>query len=361
QEAQTTVEALRGAGDMIDRLQTQLHGLGNPKQKHAIAADQAARHDAVDARRQTAAQALATSQTTAAELGTALADFDDLDRALAQARAALQSHLDAYQAVLGHRTLAQQVETRRATLAKVYSQIESAQAALDAAQKAADAARARFDAPAYAAAREQEQTLRTQMGVHESETRYTRERLARQEAEVETLQALAQEMAEMQARQQTIQTQEKSLEKIRTLLREAQPFIARALVQRISSSAEQIFGDIMQDYSRHLQWGEDYGITLRVDDHERQFAQLSGGEQMSAALAVRLALLREMSNIEVAFFDEPTANLDEARRESLARQILQVRGFRQLFVISHDDTFEQATQNVIRVERVNGSSRVYVG
>ena len=79
---------------------------------------------------------------------------------------------------------------------------------------------------------------------------------------------------------------------------------------------------------------------------------------MSAALAVRLALLREMSNIDVAFFDEPTTNLDDARRESLARQILDVRGFRQLFVISHDDTFEQATQNVIRIKRVDGLSEI---
>ena len=106
----------------------------------------------------------------------------------------------------------------------------------------------------------------------------------------------------------------------------------------------------MQDYSRHLSWNEDYGISLDVDGRERQFAQLSGGEQMSAALSVRLALLREMSNIDIAFFDEPTTNLDEARRESLARQILEVKGFRQLFVISHDDTFEQSTENVIRVE-----------
>lgn len=70
---------------------------------------------------------------------------------------------------------------------------------------------------------------------------------------------------------------------------------------------------------------------------------------MSAALSVRLALLREMSNIDVAFFDEPTTNLDATRRESLARQILDVKGFNQLFVISHDDTFEQTTDNVIRL------------
>jgi exonuclease SbcC len=40
----------------------------------------------------------------------------------------------------------------------------------------------------------------------------------------------------------------------------------------------------------------------------------------------------------------------------LARQILDVKGFRQLFVISHDDTFEQVTQNLIRIARVEGAS-----
>jgi exonuclease SbcC len=72
---------------------------------------------------------------------------------------------------------------------------------------------------------------------------------------------------------------------------------------------------------------------------------------MSAALAVRLALVREMSTLTIAFFDEPTANLDSVRREALAQQILSVRGFTQLFVISHDDTFEEATQNLVRLVR----------
>jgi exonuclease SbcC len=136
--------------------------------------------------------------------------------------------------------------------------------------------------------------------------------------------------------------------------------VTRAIVKQISFEAAQIFGELMGDYSRRLHWNEDYGITLEVDGHERQFAQLSGGEQMSAALSVRLALLREMSDIDVAFFDEPTTNLDETRRESLARQILEIKGFRQLFVISHDDTFEQSTENLVRIQKINGVSVVGV-
>jgi exonuclease SbcC len=98
--------------------------------------------------------------------------------------------------------------------------------------------------------------------------------------------------------------------------------------------------------------------VLSTEGRDRTFQQLSGGEQMAAGLAVRLALLREVSTIDVAFFDEPTANLDGARRANLAQQILNIKGFSQLFVISHDDTFEQDTDHVVRLHKENGISIV---
>ena len=79
---------------------------------------------------------------------------------------------------------------------------------------------------------------------------------------------------------------------------------------------------------------------------------------MSAALAVRLALLREMSEIDFAFFDEPTQNMDSERRSNLAEQIRAVRGFEQLIVISHDDTFEHHTENLIRLRKVDEETQL---
>ena len=73
---------------------------------------------------------------------------------------------------------------------------------------------------------------------------------------------------------------------------------------------------------------------------------------MAAALAVRLALLKVLAELDVAFFDEPTTNMDRDRREQLAEALGNLKTFRQLFIISHDDTFEHLTENVIRVERV---------
>ena len=68
---------------------------------------------------------------------------------------------------------------------------------------------------------------------------------------------------------------------------------------------------------------------------------------MAAALAVRLALLKELSEVNIAFFDEPTTNMDEERRRNLAQQIGRIKDFHQLFVISHDDSFEGYTDQVI--------------
>ncbi len=110
----------------------------------------------------------------------------------------------------------------------------------------------------------------------------------------------------------------------------------------------------MGDRSAQLSWTEDYEITLVRQGLKRSFAQLSGGEQMSAALAVRLALLKKLSAINIAFFDEPTQNMDEQRRTNLAEQIRRVRGFDQLIVISHDDTFEQGLDSLIRLRKQDG-------
>jgi exonuclease SbcC len=88
---------------------------------------------------------------------------------------------------------------------------------------------------------------------------------------------------------------------------------------------------------------------LEEGGYDRPFINLSGGEQMAAALSVRLALLKQLSDIRIAFFDEPTTNMDAERRENLAAEIGQIKHFDQLFVISHDDTFEGYVDNHIRV------------
>lgn len=139
---------------------------------------------------------------------------------------------------------------------------------------------------------------------------------------------------------------------IRDTLKEAAPRIARNYVHHVALEANQMFREITGNAERTLKWTEDYGIQLEEDGHDRPFGNLSGGEQMSAALSVRLALLKQLSDIKLAFFDEPTTNMDAERRERLAEQVSQItqkQTFDQLFIISHDDTFEHYVDNVLTV------------
>ena len=134
---------------------------------------------------------------------------------------------------------------------------------------------------------------------------------------------------------------------IRDTLKEAAPRVARNYVHHVSVEACQMYREICGHADQTLNWSVDYGISLEEEGYERPFGNLSGGEQMAAALSVRLAILRQLSDIRIAFFDEPTTNMDATRRENLAQQISQIKNFDQLFVISHDDTFDQYVDNVI--------------
>ena len=139
---------------------------------------------------------------------------------------------------------------------------------------------------------------------------------------------------------------------IRNTLKEAAPRVARNYVHHVSIEANQMFREISGNAERTLKWADDYGILLEEDGHERPFQNLSGGEQMAAAMSVRLALLKQLSDIRLAFFDEPTMNMDAERRERLAEQISKIterQTFDQLFVISHDDTFEGYVDSVVNV------------
>ncbi|HYJ91976.1 MAG TPA: SMC family ATPase, partial [Pyrinomonadaceae bacterium] len=136
---------------------------------------------------------------------------------------------------------------------------------------------------------------------------------------------------------------------IRDTLREAAPRVARNYVHHVSVEACQMFREICGYSEQTLSWSVDYGISLEEEGYERPFGNLSGGEQMAAALSVRLAILKQLSDIRIAFFDEPTTNMDAERRENLAQQISQIKNFDQLFVISHDDTFEGYVDNTVRV------------
>jgi exonuclease SbcC len=145
---------------------------------------------------------------------------------------------------------------------------------------------------------------------------------------------------------------------MRDTIKNSSEFIVNEFIGEISQDASNIYSEIMDDYSCGLKWQNDYDIEIESAGDVKSFRQLSGGERMSAALAVRLALLKALSSCDFVFLDEPTQNMDEVRREKLSQEIMKIRGFKQVFVISHDDTFNEKYANVIKIEKKDGESRV---
>jgi DNA repair exonuclease SbcCD nuclease subunit len=174
-------------------------------------------------------------------------------------------------------------------------------------------------------------------------------------ARLENLRQRALEMKKILAHITALQKAAEFNSTIRTWIRTIGPKVTAALLATINSQATDIFQELMGQDAARLIWHEDYDIELITPQNSRRFVQLSGGEQMATALAIRLAVLKTLTKIDFAFFDEPTSNLDIDKRRNLAGALAKVKGFRQLFVISHDDTFEQHASHVVRLSKNENS------
>jgi len=96
---------------------------------------------------------------------------------------------------------------------------------------------------------------------------------------------------------------------------------------------------------------------------------LSGGEQVSVALALRLGMahLLGSSNLNFVILDEPTTHLDSERRRSLVRVLSQLSnisngttGPLQFIIITHDaEIFEDSSvEKIYRFESSEDGTRV---
>ncbi|KAA0888140.1 AAA family ATPase [Oryzomonas rubra] len=183
----------------------------------------------------------------------------------------------------------------------------------------------------------------------------------RLEAEIAHLTKLKADMAEKQAAIKGYEEKERLVKFLRNqVFKNVSTQLSERFREEISLHADRIYRTIA-DSDEELYWGDNYQVTLRdLQDgviRERSDDQLSGGQIMSAVVALRLALLQTIG-ARIAFFDEPTSNLDAARRENLAhafraidvgREEVAEHWYDQLFLVSHDVTFTEITDKIIEL------------
>lgn len=278
-----------------------------------------------------------------------LDDFKELDENLAGTIITRDSTSEAHRTFLVFESLAKDLEARTATLDKANADHHAIMERIRAIEADVESAKGSYDREVHRAEKEQLAAMRlaqAEIGVR-LENAVRRQNEIR--AEMDRLEQIKVDLGDVMKERDRLEGVLGLTVFIRDTLKEAAPLVARNYVFHVSHEANQLFREITGSAERTLKWADDYGIVLEEGGYERPFQSLSGGEQMAAALSVRLALLKQLSDIRIAFFDEPTTNMDAERRENLAQQIGQITFFDQLFVISHDDTFEGYMDHEIRV------------
>lgn len=179
--------------------------------------------------------------------------------------------------------------------------------------------------------------------------------------EIEKLQKVQADIEAKQAECASCAEKEKLVKFLRNqVFKNVSTQLSERFREEISLRADRIYRTIAES-DEELYWGDNYQIVLKdmYDGNlrERTDDQLSGGQMMSAVVALRLALLQTIG-ARIAFFDEPTSNLDATRRENLAqafraidvgREEVTEHWYDQLFLVSHDVAFTEITDQMINL------------
>ncbi|GAC1398728.1 MAG: hypothetical protein NVSMB49_07300 [Ktedonobacteraceae bacterium] len=357
-ELRQELAGLKGSDALLKQTEDELSALNDPR-SHSRAQQNVVQQEGYFTQQlQAEEQRLQEVQQQIQLLDTQLTHYANLDSMLHQQEAIRLSSHNGYQNYLKNEDVARLLPERERAYQQQLQIAEQALERLQVASQAFHEADAAFDENELLIAKGEVEHLQSSLATLKGERERNQHDMQKLAGQIAQAEELLQELEAAQKEQQTLDDLNTMMRQFRDYIKEAAPHVLKAILADISAEANRIFGEIMGDRTAQLSWQNDYEIVLRRQSTNRTFAQLSGGEQMSAALAIRLALLKKLSTLNLAFFDEPTQNMDELRRMNLAEQIRRVRGFDQLLVISHDDTFEQGLDSIVRLSKEQGETHL---
>jgi DNA repair protein SbcC/Rad50 len=337
--------------DKVIQLEAQLKQLNDPKANVRLLQQQIQQFDALQQKLTKLKNSLEPLQQEMAQIEIQVTTFAELDPQFEMQQNLSQTHQADYQLYLRHREEANRYKELR-------SQRDEVQAALTTLQAQGLQLQTELQQAQKSYNPQRHLQLKASLEQLKQQQNHLQGGLAPQQAQLQDLTLRLQErqmLSEKREGDRTLLAQRQTVLQFvgdaRHIYNQSGPRITKFYLAEVSKEADRLFRELLNRDEVTLEWTEDYEIRVRERGYWRSFKSLSGGEQMCAALSVRLALLRVLANIDIAFFDEPTTNMDQQRRRQLAEAISNLKAFRQLIVISHDDTFEAVTEHVIRIER----------
>lgn len=304
---------------------------------------------------QAAAAALVTQRKAALQL------FATLDADIEKAEQERTRHQAARDAYTAHLKDADDLETRTQTLEKWQKALDEFKRSVTDKQAVLDALRVGYRAEHHQQVRGEKDRLLTDVATQRQQLEELGKNRLRLDEEIGRLKRLQGDVTVRQAEIASCEDKEKLVKFLRNqVFKNVSTQLSERFREEISLRADRIYRTIAES-DEELYWGDNYQIVLK-DMHdgnlrERSDDQLSGGQMMSAVVALRLALLQTIG-ARIAFFDEPTSNLDAARRENLAnafraidvgREEVTEHWYDQLFLVSHDVAFTEITDQLIQI------------
>ena len=210
------------------------------------------------------------------------------------------------------------------------------------------------EAPDVKTAQSELMQLSGEAGRAEEQMRQNKKTMASLARDIEEMEKTRRQIEEYERKEKELSRASSEAELLADLLRQAGGRVAELYTKKISAFAARMYAQIAQDGAL-LRFDTEYDAKLadvyKGKERIRSFNQLSGGQRMIAALCVRIAMLTCFAGLPIAFFDEPTENIDAEKKLNLAQNLRKnLDGFTQIFIISHDDAFDRLTENVIYLE-----------
>ncbi len=138
---------------------------------------------------------------------------------------------------------------------------------------------------------------------------------------------------------------------------------ARPLLER---STRDLFERFNLAYS-DIRIDDDYNIAVIGPSGEQDIDQISGGERVALAIALRLAIAQVLSGkVETIIMDEPTTHLDEERRKELVSILSSFfreggRIIPQMLIITHHREIEDVADVIYTIRKEEGYSIAELG
>lgn len=325
----------------------------------------AAKGDLIANRRAKATELAGKAATAGAEvesLAARLALFSGLEERIVRAEEEKRAFQGENERYLKNLAAAQELENHRATLQRFRDLLAQLEEEQKTKETLLEELKRGYDAEAHEGARREKEKLAAQEATLCETLRNINANRIRLERDIVILKAILEEIAAKRQECERLTGKEKVVKFLRDkVFRQVSTRLSERFREEIGLVADRIYRSISPT-DEELCWGENYQVVLRDLDEEgrvreRSDDQLSGGQMMSAVVALRLALLQTVG-ARIAFFDEPTSNLDAARRENLAsafrsidigREEVTEHWYDQLFLISHDVAFADITDQVVEL------------